>query len=243
VQVGRVGAVVEEQQLARAVVHLGVRGHAPVGEGAAPGLLAERLRGARVEPVQVAALVEARQRDPAADEHVGAGRVLHPAAGAPAVLAQRRVGSFGQPRPQRPAGLLLGEEPLGADEPVAVERVPVPEADDVHHPVAVERVVVADRRVHGVLGVAQVHPVEVGRHRAGDDGQVVGPPLGGLRAPRPGPVGMVVVRREGGQQPADDLDVHDSPRGSQGAVTTNETVVAVLPPMLSVAAVRAPSTW
>ncbi len=75
----------------------------------------------------------------------------------------------------------------------------------MHHAVAVERVVELQRRVQRVLGVAQVHPVEVARDLALDDGEVVGVPLGGLRPPRPGAVRVVVVLGQRGQELADDL--------------------------------------
>ena len=48
-----------------------------------------------------------------------------------------------------------------------------------------------------VLGVAQVAAVEVGGYLAFDGEKVVGPPLGGLWPPRPGPVGMVVILGQG----------------------------------------------
>ena len=121
------------------------------------------------------------------------------------VVALGDLHRFGQARPQRAAGLVLLGESVGADEPVAVERFSVAEPDDVHHAVAVERVVELQRRVQRVLGVAQVHAVEVARDLALDRGEVVGVPLGGLRAPRTGPVGVVVVLGQGGQKLADDL--------------------------------------
>ena len=132
-------------------------------------------------------------------------RVLHQRPCAPAVVALGDLDGLGDARPQRPARVLLGDEAVGADEPVAVERLSVAEADDVHHAVAVERVVDLQRRVQRVLGVAQVHAVEVGRDLALDDLEVVGVPLGGLRAPRPGAVGVVVVLGQRGQELADDL--------------------------------------
>ena len=58
---------------------------------------------------------------------------------------------------------------VGAHEPVAVERLSVAEADDVDHAVAVERVVDLQCRMQRVLGVAQVHAVEVVGQFALDD--------------------------------------------------------------------------
>ncbi len=178
------------------------------GKRAVEVLFAERLGGQRVHAVQIAALVEAGQRGAAVHDDVGARRVLHQCSGAPAVVALGDLHRFGQSRPQRAAGFILGGKAVGADEPVAVERLSVPEADDVDHAVAVERVVELQRRVQRILGVAQIHPVEVARDFALHDGEVVGVPLGGLRSPRTGPVGVVVVLRQGGQKLADDLDIH-----------------------------------
>ena len=162
VQVGRGGGVVEEQQLAGVVVDLGVRGDARlVRERPAPGALAQVVQGQRVEQVQVAALPEAGHRDPGVHDHVGRRGVLHPAAGAPAVRAGRDVRVLGDPGPQRAAGFLLGQQPVGADEPVPVGHLPVPERDLVDHPVAVEGVIPDDGRMQRVLGVAQVHAVQI----------------------------------------------------------------------------------
>jgi len=122
---------------------------------------AEVVQGERVEPVQVAALVEAGHGDPGVHDDVGGGGVLHPAARAPAVLAQRGARVLRQPGPQRAAGFLLGQQPVGANEPVPVGHLPVPERHLVDHPVAVEGVVPDDGRVQRVLGVAQVHAVQV----------------------------------------------------------------------------------
>ena len=102
-------------------------------------------------------------------------------------------------------GLVFLGEPVRSNEPVAVERFTVSEPDNVHHAVAVERVVELQRGVQRILGVAQVHPVEVGRDLTLDRGEVIGVPLGGLGTPRAGPVGMVVVLGQGGQIFGDDL--------------------------------------
>ncbi len=192
-------AVVEEQQLAGPVVHLGMRRYAPVdGKAAVPGFGAQRVPGIRVHAVQVAALVEAGQRDPAVHDDVSAGRVLHQFTRTPALFALGELHRLGQSRPQRPAGLVLGEKTLGLDEPIAVEGLPVPEAHHVQHAVAVEGVIGLERWVQRVLGVTQVDAVQVAREFACHHGQVVGVPLRGLRTPRAGPVGMVVVFRQRG---------------------------------------------
>src|SRR3984957_14274614 len=99
-----------------------MRGYPPLKrEVAVPGLLAQRVGGERVDAVQVAALVEAGQRDAAVDDDVGARRVLHPGASAPAFVALGQLYRLGQAGPQRLTGLVLGKEPLGANKAVAVE--------------------------------------------------------------------------------------------------------------------------
>ncbi len=118
---------------------------------------------------------------------------------------------------------------LGANKTVAVEGFSVAEADHVQHAVAVERVIGLQRRVQRVLGVAQVDAVQVAGDLALHGGQVVGVPLGGLRPPRTGPVGVVVVFGQGRQELADDLNIHVRARHLV-APTTKLTVVAVLPP-------------
>ena len=120
----------------------------------------------RVEPVQVAALVEARERNTVVHDDVGARRVLHPGARAPAVGPRRCRRVLGEPGPQRPAGVLLRDEAVGADESVAVEGLSVSESDGMHHRVTVERVIDLQRRMDRVLGVAQVDAVEVVRNLA-----------------------------------------------------------------------------
>ncbi len=177
-------------------------------EVAVPGLLAQRVGRERVDAVQVAALVEAGQRDAAVDDDVGARRVLHPGAGAPASVALGQLHRFGQARPQRLGRLVLGQESVGADKSVAVEGFSIAKADDVQHAVAVERVIGLHRRVQRVFGVAQIDAVEVVGNFTLDGDQVVGVPLAGLRSPRTGPVRVVVVFGQGRQEFADDLDVH-----------------------------------
>jgi hypothetical protein len=157
--------------------------------------------------VDVATLVEGRERVAGVHDHVGAGGVLHAAAGAPTV-ALGAAGRLDDAGPQRLAGLELGGQARGADEAVAVGRLAAGEADRVQHAVAVERMVAADRRHHRVLGVAQVHAGELVGDATFDDVELVGVPLVLLRPPRPGPIRMVV----GGGQPAldrpDDLRAH-----------------------------------
>ena len=115
----------------------------------------------RVDPVQIPALVETGQRGAAMHDDIGARCVLHQRARAPAVVTLGDLHRLGQARPQRTAGFVLGRQSVGADESVAVERFSVPETDDVNHAVAVEGVVELQRRVQRVLGVAQIHPVQI----------------------------------------------------------------------------------
>ena len=150
------------------------------------------------------------------------------------------------------ARLLLGDEAIGAHEPVAVEGLAVAEADNVHHAVAVERVVDLSGGMDRVLGVPQIDTVQVGRQLT-DHLKVVGLPLDLLRPPRAGAVGVIVVGGEGRQRPPQDLDVHGStshcrvragvPHPSGSAPMTKLALVVVLPPMFKVATVFAPATW
>ena len=202
-------AVVEEQQFTGFAVHLRMRGHTPIArEAPIPTLLAQRFTRIRIDPVQVAALVEARQCDAPVHDDVGARCVLHPGAGAPALLALGQLHRLGESRPQRLAGFVLRQEAVGADKPVAVEGVSVAEADHVQHAVAVERVIGLQRRVERVFGVAQVDAIQVARDFPFHGGEVVGVPLGVLGTPRSGPVRVVVIFRQRGQELADDLNIH-----------------------------------
>jgi hypothetical protein len=92
------------------------------------------------------------------------------------------------------AGGLLGLQAHGADEAIAVLGPPAVKADHVHHAVAVERVIAADRVVHRVFGIAQIDAIEVVGQIA-DHVEVGGVVLGMVRPPGPGAVGMVVVHR------------------------------------------------
>ena len=73
----------------------------PQSNGKAPPhvRLAECVAGVRVDAVEVAALVEARQRRAAVHDHVGARGVLHQAPRAPAVVALGDLHRLGQSRP------------------------------------------------------------------------------------------------------------------------------------------------
>ena len=110
----------------------------------------------------------------------------------------------------------------------------------MEHPVTVERMVALQRRMQRVLGVAQVDAVEIVGDLAVNGGEVVGVPLGSLRSPWSGAVGMIVLLGKGGQELADDLWMGG--KAHWGLPMTKLTVVAVLPPKLSVANVFAPST-
>ena len=77
----------------------------------------------------------------------------------------------------------------------------------MHHAVTVERVIALHRRVNGVLGIAQVNAVEVGRQIA-DDLEVVGLPFRRLRPPGTRAVRVVVGGGKGRQHASEHLDVH-----------------------------------
>ena len=208
VHVRRLLTVVEKQQFAAGVVDLRVCRNSPVErESPVPRFLAKGFGRERVDAVEVAALVEACQRGASVHDHVGAGRVLHPAARPPPVtFGQLR--RLRQPGPQRLTRLILCEESFRADKPVAVERLSVPESDDMNHPVAVERVIKLQRRVQRILGVAQINTVDVAGNLTCDRHKIVRGPFRRLRPPRPGPVRVVVVLGQCRQELADDLNVH-----------------------------------
>ena len=239
VEVGRRQPVVEEQHLPGALVDLRVRRDPLGGEPSAEVGPPLRLEGARIVSVQVPAHPEAGQRLAAVDHHVGARRVLQPRTRSPPVLAPRRRRVLGHPRPQRLPGLTLRHERLGAHEPVGVAGLAVGEAHRVQHAVPVEGVVEADRRQERVLGVAQVDPGQVVGQLALDR-QVPGVVLDVLGPPGARAVRMCVVLGQSRLEVVVHLGLHGC---SPAASSTNETVVAVDPPMLSVAARRAPSTW
>ena len=158
------------------------------------------------------------------------------------MLASGEFDRFGDAGPQRAAGRVLGEKTISLDKPVAVERLSVTKTDDVQHAVTVEGVIRLERRMQGILGVAQVDPVQVGRDLAGNHHQIVGVPFAGLRTPRPGAVGVVVTLGQRGQIFGHDgvgFQVH---RTSRVVPMTKLTVVAVLPPKFKVPNVFAPST-
>src|SRR3989344_5386304 len=87
---------------------------------------------------------------------------------------QRDARAVHQPAPQGLAGFLFGLEAARADEAVAIVGAAVLEADHVHHAVAVERMMAAQRLLHGILGVADIDTVDVARDGALDHVQVRG---------------------------------------------------------------------
>ena len=203
--------VVEHEHLAGVRIGLLVRGDSPVArERTVPRLAPELLERARIERVQVAALVEARLGHTGVDDDVGARRVFQTGAGSPAVLTQRLARAFGQAGPQRLASFVLGRESDRGHEAVSVLRLAVGERDRVQHPVAVEWVIPPDRFMDGVLGVAQVDTFEVGGNRA-DHVEVEGIPLAGLRPPCTGAVRVDVVRRKSAANLVDHVRFHFAP--------------------------------
>ena len=81
VHVGRVLRIVEEQQLAGALVDLGVRRDAVERH---PASSAVRFQRIGVQPIALAALVEGREHLAGVHHHVGGGGVLQAAVRAPA---------------------------------------------------------------------------------------------------------------------------------------------------------------
>ena len=234
-QVGRGGGVAPHQQLAGVRVELGVRRDA-AGERGGPWRGAARRQRRRIVRVHVAALIERGERRAGVDHDVGRRRVLHATARAPAV-AQRACRRLDDAGPLRRTGGVLGGEPGGAHHAVAIARAPVLELDRVNHAVAVERVVATDRRVQRVLGVAQVHAIELARDRALEHVEVIGVVLDQVGSPRAGAVRMIVVGRQPRRPGVDRADLHAAPP------STNAQAVVPLPPRLSVANRRAPSIW
>ena len=182
VHVGRVVAVVEEQQVLGDLVDLGM------GRDLAAGLrdrlaAAERLQRDRVEFPGLAGHVPQRQHLAGVGDEVGVAGVL-----------QRLVLAAEQGLADAPVGGaargVLALETLGAHPAVAHREAPVLEVRRVHHAVAVEGVVAALGRVAGVRAGAHVDAVQVLRDRALEQRQV-------------GQRGLVGQRREGaGQQRA-----------------------------------------
>ena len=84
---------------------------------------------------------------PAVDDDVGARCVFHPGAGATTPVTFGQLHRLGQAGPQRLARLVFGQETVGTDKTVAVERFSVTKSDDVQHAIAVERVIGLQRRV------------------------------------------------------------------------------------------------
>ena len=195
--------IVEEHQLAGRLVDLGVGRYAvernPAGDA---GLL----QGLGIELVALAALVEGREGLAGVHHHIGARTVLERAVGAEAT-AHRQAGRIGQAAPQRGARLLLGLETAGAHEAVTIAGPATLEVDLADHPIAVERVVAAQRLMHLVLGVAQIDAVDVGRDRALDHLEVVGVDLLHQRRPGAAQIG-VVAGLQRGEDRREPFDAH-----------------------------------
>jgi len=143
-------------------------------------------------------------------DHVGARRILHASARAPAVGPLRSCRCFGEPRPQRTPGRLFCLETDRPDEAIAIVGVAVVEVHRVQHAVAVERVVRPDRLVDRVLSVAEIHADQIVGNRAGHV-EVERVVLDLVRAPRARSVGMVVVGRQCRTHPVDHFDASGSP--------------------------------
>ena len=192
VHVGRFLGVVEEQQLAAVLIELGVRRNATLGH---PLFGTELLQGAGIQAIALAALIERRKGHAGVHDDVGRRRVLQSSLRTPSrPLRPRR--RLHQPRPERAPRLLLRMETRRAHEAVTVLRAALGKAHDVQHAVAVEGMVAADGCMYRVLGVTQVHPVDVPRNPA-DHRHVGGVVLVVVRRPGAVEVG-VIARFEGG---------------------------------------------
>jgi hypothetical protein len=81
---------------------------------------------------------------------------------------------------------------LGRHETIPIDGVTIRERHHVDHAVAIERVIPLDVGMKRVLGIAEIHTLEI----VGDDAllrKVGGVVLDVLRPPRPSPIWMVVV--------------------------------------------------
>ena len=188
----RLVRVVEEQELAGALIDLRMSRDALGREPPIPARWAQILERVRLESVQLTALVEAGKRDATVHHHVGAGVVLHHRSSAGSRFGPSPRGVLGDSGPQALFGNLLGEKAGGAHEPAGVLRLTVGKGHGMHQAVAVEGVVAADRLEQRRLGVAQVHPLEIVGHGALHR-KIPGPELPVLGSPGTGPVGMGVV--------------------------------------------------
>ena len=227
---GAVLRVVEHEHLAGVRVGLLVRGDAPVaGELPVPRLAARAARACSgSKRVEIAALVERRERAAGVHDHVGARRVLHPRARAPTVVrAPTASGPPRMPAPQRCARGLLGLEAGGADEAVAV----LGRCRRRNGSCAACR----RRRTGGTAGRSTGAPGSrccAGRRRQRSSGispidvEIGRVVLDEVRLPRAGAVRVVVVEPASVDDTRpDDLDVHDpsSPIGGPRSLGADAT--------------------
>ena len=105
--------------------------------------------------------------------------------------ALRGAGPVHQPAPKRLPRLLFGDEAARAHKAVPIVGLAVSEADLVQHAVGVERMVLSERLVDLVLGVAKVDAVDIAGDGAFNDLKVKGVDF--LIERCPGPVEVRVV--------------------------------------------------
>jgi hypothetical protein len=203
-----VGRVVEKQHLAGVFIDLGVGRHTFSWETARPIALAEISEGDRVETVQLTTLIEAGEGHASVHDNIGAGVVLHHCSSAPTLLGNgvRRV--FGDARPEAHLGLLLGEEGIGANEPVGIPGFAAAERDGVEHRVAVERVVPLDGLEQRVLRVTEIHALDVIGNRTFDHVEIPSVILPILGLPHTGAIRVGVIGREPRFERLPQLNLH-----------------------------------
>ena len=202
--VGRVGGVVEEEQLARVLVQLGMRRDTVERH---PAFRPELFHRVGVEPIALPALIEGRQDLAGMHDDIGRGGVLDAAMRAPA-RPGRQARVLGNAGPERLARLDLGHQPLGAHKAVLVTRLAVAEGHGVDHAVAVERVIKTDRTESRILAVPDIDPVDILRDLA-DHFEIVGVILVEHRRPGTGRIGMVRI----GIAVRDRAELHNRHRG------------------------------
>ena len=176
------------------LVDLGMGRHAFLRKVTAESGSSKVFQITRVQLIQLAALVEARQRLAAVYDHVGACGILQKCPCTPTLLGNRVRGMLGDAGPKAVSRVLLGEETLRAYEAVGIARASCFERHRVQHAITVEGMVSLDGLEEWVFGVAQVHTVKI----AGDltnDVEVPGVVLRVLRTPRARAIRMDVPFR------------------------------------------------
>ena len=166
VHVRRLLSVGEEQELAGALVDLGMRRDRQAPHARIELQLADGGQVVRTHLVDGAPEVPHRHQVAGVELHIGVGGVLHRHVGP--VLARRILDAL----PQGLAGGQFFAQAVGGDPAVLVLHPAAFETHRVQHAVAIEPVVAARRLEAAVGAVAHIHAVEVLRHLALDVGEV-----------------------------------------------------------------------